>query len=67
MVVDAEFVQDRGDVALVVEAEIDAGGQRAVAQSGVEQIEAFAGHSVLLMEVLPSHSSPLRTRLRFWL
>ena len=30
-IIDAEFVQHRGDVALVVEAEIDAGRQRAVA------------------------------------
>ena len=43
-IVDAEPVEHGGDVALVVEREVDAGGQRAVAHRGVEQIEAFLGH-----------------------
>ena len=43
-IVDAEPIEHRGDVALVVEREIDARRQRAVAQRGVEKIEAFAGH-----------------------
>ena len=45
-IVDAELVEHRGDVALVLEGEIDAGRQRAIAQRGVEEIEAFAGHRV---------------------
>ena len=80
-IVDAEPVEHRGDVALVVEREVDARGQRAVAHRRVEQIEAFAGHGahrqcrvggarsaprVLVMVVLASHWSPTRTRLRFW-
>ena len=40
-IVDAEPVEHRGDVALVVEREVDAGGQRAVAHRRVEQVEAF--------------------------
>ena len=43
-IVDAQPVEHRGDVALVVEREVDAGGQRAVAHRRVEQIEAFFGH-----------------------
>ena len=46
-IVDAEPVEHRGDVTLVGEREIDAGGQRAVAQRRVEQIEAFFGHGDL--------------------
>ena len=41
-VVDAELVEHAGDRQLVGEREIDAVGLRAVAQRGVEQIEAFA-------------------------
>ena len=44
-VVDAELVEQRRDGALVLEREVDAGRLRAVAQGGVEEIEAFAaGH-----------------------
>ena len=80
-IVDAEPVEHRRDAALVVEREVDAGGQRAVAHRGVEQVEAFfwpwdsssmsrwrrriAGQSVLAIVVLASHWSPTRTRLRF--
>ena len=46
-IVDAEIVQHPGDGELVVEGEIDAVGLRAVAQRGVEEIEAFAGHDEL--------------------
>ena len=42
-IVDAELVEHAGDRQLVGEREIDAVGLRAVAQRGVEQIEAFAG------------------------
>ncbi len=45
-IVDAEPVEHRSDAALVVEREVDAGGQRAVAHRRVEQIEAFFGHRV---------------------
>ena len=43
-IVDAELVEHVRDRELVGEREIDAVGLRAVAQRGVEQIEAFAGH-----------------------
>ncbi len=43
-IVDAEPVEHRRDAALVVEREVDAGGERAVAHRRVEQIEAFFGH-----------------------
>ena len=47
-IVDSEPVEHRRDAALVVEREVDAGGQRAVAHRRVEQIEAFFGHGALL-------------------
>ena len=43
-IVDSEPVEHGGDVALVVEREVDAGGQRAVAHRRVEEVEAFFGH-----------------------
>ena len=43
-VIDAEPVEERGDRLLVLEREIDAGRLRAVAQGGVEEIDAFAAH-----------------------
>ena len=43
-IIDAEFVEHAGDRQLVGEREIDAIGLRAVAQRGVEQIEALLGH-----------------------
>ena len=43
-IVDSEPVEHGGDAALVVEREVDAGGERAVAHRGVEQVEAFLGH-----------------------
>ena len=43
-IVDAELVEHAGDRQLVGEREVDAIGLRAVAQRGVEQIEAFLGH-----------------------
>lgn len=39
-VVEAEFIQQVCDQALVLDAEIDAGRLRAVAQRGVEEVEA---------------------------
>src|SRR4030095_3049228 len=42
-VIDAEIVKQAGDRELVVEGEVDAVRLRAVAQRGVEEIEAFAG------------------------
>ncbi len=45
-IVDAELVEHAGDRQLVGEREVDAVGLRAVAQRGVEQIEAFAWPSV---------------------
>ena len=45
-VVDAEAVEQRDDGELVLQREIDAVGLRAVAQRGVEQIEAFAAHRI---------------------
>ena len=73
-VIDAEFVQHAGDQLLVMQREIDAVGLRAVAQRGVEQIEAFAAHegtpgaaaspSVFCIVVLASHSPLMVTVLR---
>src|SRR5262249_20750539 len=73
-VVDADVVEQAGDRKLVVEGEVDAVGLRAVAQRGVEEIEAFArgtGHcgrsfaaSCFSMVVLASHSPPSGTVLR---
>ena len=73
-IVDAEFVEHAGDQLLVMQREIDAVGLRAVAQRGVEQIEAFAAHvgapglapsaSVFCMVVLASHSPLTVTVLR---
>ena len=70
-IVDAEIVQHLRDQPLVLQREIDAVGLRAVAQRGVEQIEAFAAHactslpaSVFFIVVLASHSSPIVTELR---
>ena len=44
-IVDAELVEQLRDRELVVQREVDAVDLRAVAQRGVEQIEAFAGHA----------------------
>ena len=73
-VVDAELVEHAGDQLLVMQREIDAVGLRAVAQRGIEQIEAFAAHvgapgfapspSVFCMVVLTSHSPLTVTVLR---
>src|SRR3977135_1962863 len=73
-IIDAEFVEHPGDQLLVVQREIDAVGLRAVAQRGVEQIEAFAAHvgppgaaaslSVFCIVVLASPSPPTVTVLR---
>ena len=73
-IVDAEFVEHAGDDLLVMQREIDAVGLRAVAQRGVEQIEAFAAHdgapgaafsaSVFCIVVLASHSPLMVTVLR---
>ena len=41
-IVDAEFIQHLCDNLLVMQREIDAVGLRAVAQRGVEEVEAFA-------------------------
>ena len=49
-IVDAEVVEHAGDRELVVQREVDAVGLRAVAQRGVEQIEALAG--------MRSHQTP---------
>jgi hypothetical protein len=43
-VVEAEAVEHARNAAFVVERKVDAGGLRAVAQRGVEQIEAISGH-----------------------
>ena len=43
-IIDAELVEHAGNRQLVVEREVDAVGLRAVAQRGVEEIEAFACH-----------------------
>ncbi len=43
-IIDAELGQHVRDRELVAEGEVDAVGLRAVAQRGVEQIEAFTGH-----------------------
>ena len=43
-VVDAQVVQHRSDRKLVGKGEIDTIGLGAVAQGGVEEIKAFAGH-----------------------
>ena len=43
-IVDAEIVEHARDGDLVGEREVDAVGLRAVAQRGVEEIEAFTGH-----------------------
>ena len=45
-IVDAKIVQHFGDRQLVAKREIDAVGLRAVAQRGVEEIEAFGRHGV---------------------
>ena len=67
----AQRVQHRRDGALVVEREIHAGGLRAVAQRGVEQGQALAGHgslsgwpNSLVIVVLPIQVSPSGTVLR---
>ena len=43
-IIDAELVEHAGNRQLVGQREVDAIGLRAVAQRGVEQIEAFLGH-----------------------
>ena len=43
-IIDAEVVKHAGDCQLVGQREIDAIGLRTVAQRGVKQIQAFAGH-----------------------
>ena len=52
-IVDAEFVEHAGDQLLVMQREIDAVGLRAVAQRGVEQIEALFAHDGSLMTAFP--------------
>ena len=59
-IVDAKIVEHLGDRQLVVEREIDAVRLRAVAQRGVEEIEAFAGHGV----TKGNSSAPARRRRR---
>src|ERR1051325_4106101 len=69
-VVDAELVEQLGDRELVVQREIDAVHLRAVAQRGVEKIEAFfhaaapLAASFFSIVVLASHSPPSCTVLR---
>ena len=69
-IVDAEIIEHAGDDLLVGQREVDAIGLRAVAQRGVEEIEAFAAHacpplsSVFCMVVLASHSPFTVTLLR---
>ena len=46
-IIDAELVEHAGDRELVGEREIDAVGLRAIAQGGVKQIQALAGHWIL--------------------
>src|SRR6185437_6183441 len=75
-IVDAEIVEQMRDQLLVMQREIDAVGLRAVAQRGVEEIEAFATHDgppgaalspkLFFIVVFASHSSPIVTLLR-WL
>src|SRR3569833_4546416 len=65
-IVDAEIVQHLRDDLLVMQREIDAVGLRAVAQRGIEEIEAFAAHwsapgaaaspSAFCIVVMASHS-----------
>ena len=43
-IIDAEIIEHPRDLALVLKGEIDARGLRAIAQGGVEEIEAFAHH-----------------------
>src|SRR5205823_12242704 len=67
-IVDAELVQHPRDGELVVEGEIDAVGLRAVAQRGVEEVEAFAGHDSLLTTIwltTDNSSAPARPRRRW--
>ena len=72
-VIDAQRVERERDLALVLDGEIHALRLRAVAQRGVEEIEALARHCSLLLctdasgfsiEVLPSHSPFISTVLR---
>ena len=55
-IIDAELVEHGGDLPLVLQREIDAGGQRAVAQRRIEEVEAFAGHRRFL------NGAPVRSR-----
>src|SRR5262249_31088577 len=52
-VVDAEIVEQRGDLELVLHREVDAVHLRAVAQRGVEEIEPFF-HGFTFQVVVPS-------------
>ncbi len=54
-VVDAEVVEHRGDRELVVQREVDAVRLRAVAQRGVEEIDAFATRHDLTDTLLHVH------------
>src|SRR6202008_4204319 len=69
-IVDTEFIQQLRDDMLVGQGEVDTVGLRAVAQRGVEQIEALAAHacppltSVFCIVVLASHSPFTVTLLR---
>ena len=68
--IEAKLIEHAGDDLLVVHGEVDAVHLRAIAQRGIEQIEALAAHvgflssSVLVMVVLASHSSPCGIELR---
>ena len=64
-VVDAEAVQRLGRSALVVDGEVDALALLAVAERGVVEVEALAGHDVNPVELAPGRSpgrAPTRSR-----
>ena len=60
-VIDAEFVEQPGDLSLVLEREVDPRRQRAVAQRRVEEVEAFPVHAASF-----SAASSARPRRRIW-
>ena len=66
-IVDADAVERQGDGVLVLHAEIDALRLRPVAQRGIEEVEAFAGHGLAprCEPLPPSLPSPSRGEGRF--
>jgi hypothetical protein len=66
-IIDAEIIEHPRDLALVLKGEVDARGLRAVAQGGVEEIEAFTHHvSETFLRALMAYCHSRRAPCAWW-